>query len=319
MTRIAFLFPGQNSQQVGMGRSLAQQVPTIREQYFDRANDILGFDLARLLFEGPEEDLVRTENQQPAIYVVSVALLAALRQAGVEAEAVAGHSLGEYAALTAAGSIPFTEGVHLTRRRGELMAEVGARSGGIMAAILGLSPGTVDLICRQAQSEGVVEVANFNSPTQTVISGTEPGVRRAMSLAREEGAARVIELNVSAPFHCSLMAPLAQAFAPVLDTAPITAPALPVIANVTAAPEHTPGEIRHNLIAQLASSVLWTDSVQRLIADGYDTFIEVGPGKVLTGLMRQIDRRVTARSTGDLDGVRAVAAFLQGEERSSSA
>lgn len=318
MTRLAFLFPGQNSQKVGMGRALAEHAPDIRTRYFDRANEILGFDLASLCFHGPEEELIKTEIQQPAIYVVSMALYAALTQAGIRPEAVAGHSLGEYSALTAAGAISFDEGVRLTRTRGERMAEVAARTGGIMAAILGLDAGTVENICRQAQTLGVAEVANFNSPTQTVISGQEAPVHRAMDLAREAGASRVIPLNVSAPFHCSLMAPLAEAFAPVLDTVSLTAPALPVIANVTARPERTPAEIRTNLIEQLASSVRWTESVRYLIAEGYDTFVEVGPGKVLTGLMRQIDRSVAALSTGDLEGLRAAIQTLQGEAAPTS-
>jgi [acyl-carrier-protein] S-malonyltransferase len=283
-----------------MGKQICEAYPQIRQQFFDRADEILGLPLTQLCFEGPEDELVKTENQQPAIFLVSTAVDALLREQGLQPEAVAGHSLGEYSALVAAGALDFAEALRLTRRRGELMAEVAARTGGIMAAILGLDAGEVELLCREASALGVAEVANYNSPTQTVISGEEPAIRRAIELARERGASRVIELTVSAPFHCSLMEPLAGAFAPVLERAEVRDPAIPVVANVTADYERTSTEIRENLIKQLDSSVRWSASVRRLVDDGFTHFVEVGPGKVLSGLVRAIAPEASFFPTSDL-------------------
>jgi [acyl-carrier-protein] S-malonyltransferase len=244
---------------------------------------------------------------------VSCAIAAVLRKGGIEPEAVAGHSLGEYSALVAAGSLEFETGLRLTRRRGELMAEVAARTGGIMAAVLGLPAEAVEEACREASVDGVVEIANYNSPVQTVISGEEAAVGRAMEGAKSRGASRVIPLQVSAPFHCSLMAPLAEAFEPVLENAKVRDPKLPVVANVTAEYERTADEVKRNLVTQLASSVRWSASVRRLVDDGLDTFIEVGPGKVLTGLMKGIDPGVKAMTTNDPAGIDKAIQALRAE------
>jgi [acyl-carrier-protein] S-malonyltransferase len=296
-----------------MGKVLSAANPDIARSYFERADDVLGFALSRLCFEGPEEELVKTENQQPAIFLVSVATNAALCGHNIAPDGVAGHSLGEYSALVAAGALSFNDGLRLTRRRGELMAEVAARTGGIMAAILGLAAEQVEDACREARTLGVAEVANYNSPAQTVISGEQPAVTRAMELCRQRGAQRVIQLNVSAPFHCSLMAPLAAVFAPVLREPAVGDPEVPVVANVTAGYERSADEIRRNLITQLASPVRWTDSMRRLIGDGFDTFIEVGPGKVLTGLMRGINPGVTAHHTNDMASLQRTVEALSHE------
>jgi [acyl-carrier-protein] S-malonyltransferase len=304
--KIAFIFPGQNSQRVGMGKALCEVYPHIKERYFDRADEILGFPISRLCFEGPADELIATENQQPAIFLVSCALDAALRERGLTPAAVAGHSLGEYSALVAAGAFDFETGLRLTRRRGELMAEIAARTGGSMAAVLGLPSDEVEAVCREAAQDGVVEVANYNSPDQTVVSGEDGPVQRAMEEAKRRGASRVLPLKVSAPFHCSLMAPLADAFEPVLRDASLTEPAIPVVANVTADYERTTNEIERNLVEQLASSVRWSASIARFVADGFDTFVEVGPGKVLTGLMKANAPGAAAFQTNDPAGLEAV-------------
>jgi [acyl-carrier-protein] S-malonyltransferase len=285
--RTAFLFPGQGSQKVGMGRALCEQFPELRVRLFERADELLGFPLTRLCFEGPEDELTRTENAQPALLLVSIAALEALRSRGIEADAAAGHSLGEYSALVAAGALSFEDALRTVRRRGELMAGIGAAVAGGMAAVMGLPPEAVEAVCREAADAGIVQVANFNSPEQSVISGERAAVERATTLAKERGAGRVIPLHVSAPFHSRLMAPLREEMAAVLGRIEIHPPRLPIVANVTAEFVRTPEAIREALADQVAGAVRWTDSIRHLAADGVDRFIEVGPGKVLTGLVRR--------------------------------
>jgi [acyl-carrier-protein] S-malonyltransferase len=285
--RTAFVFPGQGSQKVGMGLSLCEAHPWLREQFFDRADDLLGFPLSRLCFEGPEAELTRTENAQPALLLVSVAALELLRQRGVEPAAVAGHSLGEYSALVAAGALTFEDALRTVRRRGELMASVGDQVQGGMAAVMGLPPEEVEAACRDAADTGVVQVANYNSSEQSVISGERAAVERAAALAKERGAGRVVTLSVSAPFHCSLMQPLREEMARVLSRLEIQPPRVPVIANVTADYVRTPEEIRAALTDQVSGAVRWTETLHRLAVQGSTRIIEVGPGRVLTGLAKR--------------------------------
>ncbi len=290
MSKTAFLFPGQGSQSVGMGRDLASTFAVARRT-FEEANDALGLDLANLCFEGPEEQLRLTEFTQPAIFTVSVAALRVLGEAGVTADYVAGHSLGEYSANVAAGAIEFAVAARTVRRRGQLMQQAVPGGQGAMAAILGMPTETVAAVCREASSEGApVEPANLNSPEQTVISGATAAVEKAIALAKERGAKRAVLLQVSAPFHCSLMQPAQDGLAPLLQEIRFSAAKMPVVVNVDAALVTDGAQLRNALIRQVTGAVRWTESMQLLIAEGVTTFVEVGPGKVLSGLLRQIDR-----------------------------
>ena len=298
MGKTAFVFPGQGSQKVGMGREFYETTQVGRE-LFDQADALLGFSLSRLCFEGPEEQLTRTENAQPAIFTVSVAACRLLEERGVRPDAAAGHSLGEYSALVAAGVMSFEDGLRTVRRRGELMAAVGDTVAGSMAAVLGLAAEEVAAVCEEASAAGRVEVANYNSPEQTVISGELAAVERAMALAKERGAKRALKLNVAAPFHSSLMAPLAEEMREVLAAVPMSAPRVPVVANVTADYVRTPEEIREALVRQVAGSVRWTETVRRLAADGIERTVEAGPGRVLTGLTPRIVPGLAAVDTAE--------------------
>jgi [acyl-carrier-protein] S-malonyltransferase len=291
MSKTAFLFPGQGSQSVGMGRDLATAFPIAR-QTFEEANDALGFDLAELCFRGPEEQLRLTEFTQPAIFTVSVAALRVLAAAGATADYFAGHSLGEYSANVAAGAIEFAAAARTVRRRGQLMQEAVPAGQGAMAAILGMPLDTVIAVCQEASREvgAPVEPANMNTPEQTVISGAAVAVERAIALAKERGARRAVLLQVSAPFHCSLMQPAQDALAPVLETLPFLPAKVPVVVNVDAALVSEADALRDALVRQVTGAVRWTQSMQLLIAEGVSNFVEVGPGKVLSGLLRQIDR-----------------------------
>jgi [acyl-carrier-protein] S-malonyltransferase len=274
-----------------MGRDLAHAFP-VAQQTFEEANDALGFDLAELCWNGPEEQLRLTEFTQPAIFTVSVAALRVLAAAGVTADYLAGHSLGEYSANVAAGSIEFAAAARTVRRRGQLMQQAVPAGQGAMAAILGMAPGSVAAVCQQAAKEmaAPVEPANMNSPEQTVISGATAAVERATVLARERGAKRAVLLQVSAPFHCSLMQSAQDALAPILLGIPFSCAKTPIVVNVDARLISDGDALRDALVRQVTGAVRWTESMQLLIAEGVTNFVEVGPGKVLSGLLRQIDR-----------------------------
>lgn len=274
-----------------MGRDLAEKFPVAR-QTFEEADDALGFSITQLCFEGPEDQLKLTEFQQPAICTVSVAALRVLRAHGLEPSIVAGHSLGEYAANVAAGSLAFRDAVRIVRQRGKFMQEAVPQGQGAMAAVLGLSSEDTARACDEAAAEtqNIVSAANFNSPEQTVISGEAPAVERAAALCKERGAKRVVMLQVSAPFHCALMQPAQNRLAELLRATEFSAPRLPVAVNVDAALVSDPGQLRDALIRQVTGAVRWLQSVRLLIAQAPSAFVEVGPGKVLSGLMRQIDR-----------------------------
>ena len=278
---------------MGMGQDLYESSPEAHA-VFDQADEQLGFLLSKLCFEGPLAELTDTVNQQPALFVTSVAMLRTMEAQGWERPSfVAGHSLGELSALAAAGSLTFSDGLKLVQRRGELMKEAGEREPGAMAAILALDAEAVKAVCAEASAAvgRPIQLANDNCPGQIVISGDEEALDKAMALAQEAGARKVVKLPITIAAHSALMASAAAAFAEAVAATPIAAPQVPIIGNVTGRPLTTPDEIRTELEAQLTSAVAWTDSMQYLLAQGVDTFVEVGSGEVLLGLMKRIDRK----------------------------
>jgi [acyl-carrier-protein] S-malonyltransferase len=306
----AFVFPGQGSQAVGMGQDLAQTYAVARDT-FAEADDVLGFALSTLCFEGPEEVLNDTLNTQPALFAASMAAWRALHSAGWSAPAIfsAGHSMGEYTALAAAGALTFADGLRLVRERGRLMKEAGERSPGGMAAVLQVEAKTLDDICLRASQETgqVVQVANYNSPGQIVISGDNQALEAAMQLAQAAGARRVVRLAVSIAAHSPLMAVITDEFRRAVEATPIQSPQTPVVANVTARPLNSADDIRHEMVAQLTSPVRWIESVEYMAAHEATRFIEIGPKEVLTGLVRRIDKNVSALACGTAAGVQALA------------
>jgi [acyl-carrier-protein] S-malonyltransferase len=285
--KIAFLFPGQGSQAVGMGRAFAD-VSAAAKSVYAEANEALGFDLARLSFEGPESELALTANTQPAILTASVAVAAACNERGLVPDMAAGHSLGEYTALVVAGALRFADAVRVVRKRGQFMQEAVPVGSGAMAAIMGLDLAAVDAVCAEAAEDEVVTVANINSPGQTVIAGHRPAVERAVALAAERGGRKSVLLPVSAPFHCSLMQPAADRLARELAEISLEAPRIPVVRNVDAGVTIAADEVVPFLIRQVASPVRWSQCVERLAREGAWAFVEVGPGRVLTALVRRI-------------------------------
>ncbi|MDS1029910.1 ACP S-malonyltransferase [Bacillota bacterium LX-D] len=311
MPKIAFLFPGQGSQYIGMCQDLEKNYKIVK-QVFETANETLGQDLKRLCFEGPEEDLKKTVNTQPALVTASVACLQVLKAEGISPQFVAGHSLGEYSALVAAGCISFADTVNLVRCRGELMENAFPQGQGGMAAIIGLKAQDVEEVCRNASAYGLVQPANYNAPGQTVISGEKEAIKQALILAQTAGAKKTVELAVSGPFHSELMGGAAVKFAEVLKKVTIKDPQIPIVANTNAQLLSGSEEILTALVKQLSAPVRWVETIEKLHSCGVDTFVEVGAGKVLSGLVKKIVSGVTITNVQDMDSLQKTLSLLKG-------
>ncbi len=302
MGKIAFVFPGQGAQKVGMGKEIAEQYAS-SNAIFEEASEALGFDVKAMVFDGDEETLKITENTQPTILATSIACLQLLLEKGIKPDIVAGLSLGEYTAHVAAGTMSFKEAVALVKKRGKYMQEAVPVGVGTMAAILGLEDDAVIECCRDASTEGIVEPANFNCPGQIVVAGEVKAVEKAVKLCTEKGAKRAMILPVSAPFHCSMLKPAGEKLAVELEKISLNDMSIPVITNVTGEYIASKDDVKDLLIKQVSTSVLWEKCVKTMIDAGVDTFIEIGPGKVLGGFIKKIDRKLKTLNIEDIDSL----------------
>ncbi|MGM0948529.1 MAG: ACP S-malonyltransferase [Bacillota bacterium] len=317
MSKIAFLFPGQGSQFIGMGKELYEQVPAAK-RLFDEADETLETKLSSLIFEGDTEELTLTYNAQPALLTTSIAVLEKFKESGITPDFTAGHSLGEYSALVASGALSFKDAVYTVRKRGEYMNEAVPAGEGAMAAILGMDAEALKQVTDKVTEEGhLVQLANLNCPGQIVISGTAKGVELASERAKENGAKRAIPLEVSGPFHSELMKPAAEKLKEVLDSCDINDADVPVISNVSANVMTDKAEIKEKLIEQLYSPVRFEESINKLIAEGVTTFIEIGPGKVLSGLVKKVNRRLKTIAVSDPETIELAIQTLKEENENA--
>jgi [acyl-carrier-protein] S-malonyltransferase len=308
--KIAFIFPGQGAQYIGMGKELYDHF-TIVKSVFDKANEILNEDFVNLIFNGTEEDIKKTENAQPGILMVSTAISELLKEKGITPVMTAGLSLGEYSALVAAGALSYEDALPLVRKRGRYMNEAVPAGKGTMAAVLGLDAELLLACCEKASELGTVGIANYNCPGQLVLSGEAAAVDKASELAKEAGAKRVVPLKVSGPFHSSLLKPAGEKLAEELGNVTIQNPDIPVITNVEAQPVKDAEAIKKLLIDQVSHSVRWEDCVRYMLSQGVDTFVEVGPGKALTGFMKKIDKTAAVYNVEDMASLEALLAGLE--------
>lgn len=309
MGKIAFVFPGQGAQYVGMGKSICEQFKSA-DNIFEEASDSLGFDIKKMIFEGDDDTLKITENTQPCILTASIACAVPLLEKGITPDIVAGLSLGEYSAHTISGTFSFKDAVKLVRKRGKFMQEAVPVGVGTMAAIMGLDDDVVIQCCNEAKVEGIVEPANFNCPGQIVIAGEIKAVEKVCELCKEKGAKRAMILAVSAPFHCSMLKPAGEKLAAELDKITVNDIKIPVVANVNAKIVNDKNEVKDLLIRQVSSSVLWQDSVKTMIDYGVDTFVEIGPGKVLSGFIKKINKDVNMLNVEDIESLNKAFEFF---------
>lgn len=312
MKRVAFMFPGQGAQAVGMGKEFYDHYPEIKTLY-DEADNMLDFSISDVMFAGPEEKLTLTENAQPALLLASIAVHTLLIKEEIQPVMAVGHSLGEYSALVAAGALSLEDALPLVATRGKLMEEAYPAGKGAMAAVLGMAQEDIETTLKEMASEEIVDIANLNCPGQIVISGTKEGIEQATSALKENGAKRVLPLNVSGPFHSRLMKPANEQFAQKLDKISITEASIPVYANVTAAPVTNPEQIKELLVKQLYSPVRFEESIRNMMDEGVDAFVEVGNGKVLSGLVKKISRRTKTFAIQDQESMDAFISWYKEE------